>query len=130
MYPGEHARRRPDQPATIMATSGEVVTYTQLEQRSNKLAHLLQANGLRRLDHYAVFMENNARYAECCAAGERAGLYYTCITSFLTPDEAAYIRQQQRIPNSHCVGSKAPGGSDAFATVPECPAMPDHRRER
>ena len=91
MYPGEHAKLRPDQPAIIMATSGEVVTYAQLERRSNKLAHLLRANGLRRLDHYAVFMENNARYAECCAAGERTGLYYTCINSFLTPDEVAYI---------------------------------------
>lgn len=44
-----------------MATSGEVLTYAQLERRSNKLAHLLRANGLRRLDHYAVFMENNTR---------------------------------------------------------------------
>ena len=36
-------------------------------------------------------MENNARYVECCAAGERAGLYYTCINSFLTPEEVTYI---------------------------------------
>ena len=74
MYPGEHARLRPDQPAVIMAGSGETLTYGELERRSNKLAHLLRANGLRRLDHFAVFMENNIRYAECCAAGERAGL--------------------------------------------------------
>src|SRR5262252_7203500 len=91
MYPGEHARLRPDQPAVIMAGSGKVLTYDELERRSNRLAHLLRANGLRRLDHYAVFMENHIRYAECCAAGERAGLYYTCINSFLTPDEVAYI---------------------------------------
>ena len=30
-------------------------------------------------------------YAEVCAAGERAGLYYTCINSYLTADELAYI---------------------------------------
>ena len=36
-------------------------------------------------------MENNARYLECCAAGERSGLYYTCINSYLTADEVAYI---------------------------------------
>jgi long-chain acyl-CoA synthetase len=36
-------------------------------------------------------MENNARYVECCSAGERAGLYYTCINSYLTADELAYI---------------------------------------
>jgi len=91
MYPGEHARLRPDQPAVIMAGSGETLTYGELERRSNRLAHLLRANGLRRLDHFAVFMENNIRYAECCAAGERAGLYYTCVNSYLAPDEVAYI---------------------------------------
>ncbi len=91
MYPGEHARLRPDQPAVIMAGGGEVLTYGELERRSNRLAHLWRANGLRRLDHYAILMENHLRYAECCAAGERAGLYYTCINSFLTPDEVAYI---------------------------------------
>lgn len=91
MYPGKHARLQPDQPAVIMAGSGEVLTYGQLERRSNRLAHLFRALGLQRLDHYAVFMENNARYVEVCAAGERAGFYFTCINSYLMPDEVAYI---------------------------------------
>src|SRR5215467_81914 len=91
MYPGLRARIRPQQPAVIMAQSGEIVTYAELERRSNRLAHFLRASGLGRLDHYAIFMENNARYVECCSAGERAGLYYTCVNSYLTPDELAYI---------------------------------------
>lgn len=74
-----------------MAQSGETVTYAELKRRSNRLAHFLRASGLGRLDHYAIFMENNARYVECCSAGERAGLYYTCISSYLTPEELAYI---------------------------------------
>ena len=74
-----------------MAESGETVTYRELEARSNRLAHLLRAVGLKRLDHYAIFMENHPRYVECCAAGERSGLYFTCINSFLTADELAYI---------------------------------------
>jgi len=91
MYPGLQARIRPQQPAFIMAQSGEAVPYAELERRSNRLAHFLRASGLGRLDHYAVFMENNARYAECCSAGERAGLYYTCVNSYLMPEELAYI---------------------------------------
>jgi long-chain acyl-CoA synthetase len=91
MYPGLHAVSRANQPAVIMAQSGEVVTYSELEERSNRLAHLFRARGLRRLDHCAIFMENNARYLECCAAGARSGLYYTCVNSFLTPEEVAYI---------------------------------------
>ncbi len=91
MYSGNHAATRAGQPALIMAQTGEVVTYAELEARTNRLAHLLRARGLRRLDHYAIFMENNARYIESCSAGERTGLYYTCVNSFLTAEEVAYI---------------------------------------
>ncbi|HYM02138.1 MAG TPA: AMP-binding protein [Stellaceae bacterium] len=91
MYPGLQAKLRPQQPAFIMAQSGETVTYAELERRTNRLAHVLRAAGLERLDHYAIFMENNSRYLECCGAGERAGLYYTCVNSYLTPEELAYI---------------------------------------
>jgi long-chain acyl-CoA synthetase len=91
MYPGLQAGVRPSQPAIIMAQSGETVTYAELERRSNRLTHFLRANGLERRDHYAILMENNARYVECCSAGERSGLYYTCINSYLTTGEVAYI---------------------------------------
>src|SRR5689334_1736277 len=91
MYTGKHARLRPLQPAFIMAGSGETVTYRELEARSNRLAHLFRNRGLKRLDHYAVFMENNSRYLEACGAGERSGLYFTCVNSYLTPGELAYL---------------------------------------
>jgi long-chain acyl-CoA synthetase len=91
MYPGQHAQARADQPAVVMAGSGESVSYRELEARSNRLAHLLRGVGLRRLDHYSIFMENHPRFVECCAAGERSGLYYTCVNSFLTAPELAFI---------------------------------------
>ncbi len=91
MYPALHAVARADQPAVIMAVSGETITYRELEARSNRLAHFLRAAGLKRGDHYSIFMENHPRFIECCAAGERSGLYFTCINSFLTPSEVAYI---------------------------------------
>jgi long-chain acyl-CoA synthetase len=91
MYTGKHAHLRPLQPAFIMASTGEAVTYRELEARSNRLAHLFRDRGLRRLDHYAIFMENNSRYLESCGAGERSGLYFTCVNSYLTAAELAYI---------------------------------------
>src|SRR3979409_2591388 len=91
MYTGKHAHLRPLQPAFIMADSGEAVTYAELEARSNRLAHLLRNRGLKRLGHYAIFMENNSRYLEACGAGERSGLYFTCVNSYLTASELAYI---------------------------------------
>ena len=91
MYTGKHAHLRPLQPAFIMAGSGETVTYAELEARNNRLAHLFRNRGLKRLDHYAIFMENNSRYLESCGAGERCGLYFTCVNSYLTGSELAYI---------------------------------------
>ena len=91
MYTGKHVHLRPLQPAFIMASTGEAVTYRELEARSNRLAHLFRQQGLKRLDHYSIFMENNNRYLEACGAGERSGLYYTCVNSYLTPGELAYI---------------------------------------
>ncbi len=91
MYPGRGAAKSADKLAFIMAETGEGVSYAELEARSNRLAHLLRARGLGRFGHYAIFMENNARYREGCAGGARAGLYYTCVKSFLTPNELAYI---------------------------------------
>ena len=91
MYAGKYAVECANRPAFIMASTGEAVTYAELEARSNRLAHLLRAHGLKRLDHYAIFMENNDRYLEACGAGERAGLYYTCVNSYLKADELAYI---------------------------------------
>ncbi|MCA6125552.1 AMP-binding protein [Bradyrhizobium sp. WSM 1704] len=99
MYTGKHAYLRPLQPAFIMAGTGEIVTYRELEARNNRLAHLFRRRGMKRLDHYSIFMENNNRYLEACGAGERSGLYFTCVNSFLTPSELAYIltNSQSRI---------------------------------
>jgi long-chain acyl-CoA synthetase len=120
MYAREHAAKRPDQPAFIMAQTGEAVTYAELEARSNRLAHLLRARGLRRLDHYAIFMENNARYIESCCAGECTGLYFTCINSFLTPDEVVYIINNSE---SKVLITSAAKRDVAMAALRHCPKV-------
>ena len=91
MYATRYAEEHPDRPAFVMASTGETVSLREFEERSNQLAHFLRAHGLERLGHYSIFMENNDRYLEACGAGERSGLYYTCINSYLTADEMAYI---------------------------------------
>jgi long-chain acyl-CoA synthetase len=120
MYPGHHATERAGQPAFIMAGTGEEVSYAELEARSNRLAHLLRAHGLKRLDHYSIFMENNNRYLESCAAGERAGLYYTCINSYLMPDELAFILNNSQ--SKALITSKA-NHAVAAKALPQCPEV-------
>ncbi len=91
MHPGLHAQQRPNAVAIIMASSGEVVTYAELEERANRGAQLFRALGLRTGDSIAIWMPNNAHYLEICWAAQRSGLYYTPISTHLSLAEAAYI---------------------------------------
>jgi acyl-CoA synthetase (AMP-forming)/AMP-acid ligase II len=91
MHPGAHAATDPNKPAIILEPSGEVISYQQLDERSNQLAHLLRSFGLRRGDAIALCMENNGRFHEICWGAQRSGLYYTAASSRLTPGELAYI---------------------------------------
>ncbi len=91
MYPGTFAETTPDKAAAIMADTGETLTYKQLDDRSNQLAQLLWAEGLRPGDHVAILMENRLDYFVCFWAATRSGLYITAINRYLQPDESSYI---------------------------------------
>jgi long-chain acyl-CoA synthetase len=91
MHPYKHAAATPNKPAYIMAGTGEVVTYRELDARANQGARLLRALGLAPGDGIAVMMDNSPRYLEVMWAAERIGVYATCISSKLTAEEAAYI---------------------------------------
>ena len=91
MHPAAIAARTPVKPAVIMAASGAVLSYRQLDEGSNRFAQLLRAQGLRPGDGIALFLENHPRFFELVWAAQRAGLYYTAISSRLTAPELAYI---------------------------------------
>ena len=123
MYAGHIQAKHPDRAAFIMASTGETVSYGELERRTNRLAQLLRAEGLKRLDHFAIFMENNNRYLESNGAGERTGLYYTCINSYLTADELAYILDNSESQAAHHLGGQAGRGPGRGGPVPAHPAL-------
>ncbi|MEO1554350.1 MAG: AMP-binding protein [Pseudomonadota bacterium] len=91
MHPSHHAQTHPDKAAYIMAGSGERVTFSELDRRSNQIAHAFRTLGLNHGDTLAIFAENSARYFEICWAAQRAGLYFVCISSRLTTPEVEYI---------------------------------------
>ena len=91
MHPFIHARNEPDRPAYIMVESGEVVTYSQLDERTNQCAHMFRAHGLKRGDAIMIFLENHPRFLELCWAAQRSGLYYTPVSSRLMAAEIDYI---------------------------------------
>jgi len=90
-HPFHHARSNPEKPAYRMAHSGEVVTYGQLEARSNQGAQLFRRLGLKRGDAIALLLDNNARYFEILWAAQRAGLFFTAMSTRLSTPEAEYI---------------------------------------
>ena len=90
-HPSIIARTHPDKTAVLMAGSGERLSYAELEARSNRGAHLLRALGLKAGDHVAVMLENHLRFFEVYWATQRAGLYFTPVSTHLSAAEAAYI---------------------------------------
>jgi long-chain acyl-CoA synthetase len=91
LYPSSIARSTPNKVAYKMCHTGEVVTYGQLEARSNQAAHLFRGKGLQTGDHIVILMENNRQFLEICFGADRSGLYYTTISTRLTPAEIEYI---------------------------------------
>jgi fatty-acyl-CoA synthase len=91
VYIGDHARNQPDKPAAIRASTGETRSYKALDERSNRLAQLLYAHGLRPGDHVALYSENSLVFFDVIFACMRSGLYLTPVNRYLAAPEAAYI---------------------------------------
>jgi long-chain acyl-CoA synthetase len=91
MHPANHAQTHPDRAAYVMAGSGETVTYRELDDRSNQGAQLFRSLGLKTGDVIALLLDNHPRYFEIAWAAQRAGLYFTCISSKLSSGEIEYI---------------------------------------
>ncbi len=91
MFPGAHVATQPDRAAVVMASSGAVQTYAELDAAANRLAHLLRTVGVEPGDHVAFCLENHPRYLEIAWGCHYAGSVYTAASSRLTSGELAYI---------------------------------------
>jgi len=120
MFPGDFAATAPDKPAVIMATTGEVVTYAQLDAEANRLSQVFRAAGLQPGDHVALCLENSARFLPAIWGAHYAGLYYTAMSSRLTTEEMAYIIEDcgaQAFVTSHHKADQAAELSDRMPRV-------------
>jgi long-chain acyl-CoA synthetase len=91
MFPGTHAAFAPDRPAVIMAESGRVLSYRELDDNSARLASALRGLGLSKGEVVAMLADNAAESLEVYWAAMRSGLYITAVNWHLAPEEAAYI---------------------------------------
>lgn len=90
-HPRTTAETYPHKPAIIMGNTGEMVTYQQLDERSNQGAQLFRSLGLNSGDHIGIMLENNRQFLEICWAAQRAGLIFTPVSCHLKREETAYI---------------------------------------
>ncbi|QKT07204.1 acyl-CoA synthetase [Gordonia sp. X0973] len=92
MFPGVHAARTPDKPAIVKPSSGEQVTYRELDENSTRIAHYLRDDlGLRRGDVVAMVTDNDLRAFDVYWAAIRSGLYVTAVNHHLTAAETNFI---------------------------------------
>ena len=54
MFPHDFALTTPDKPAIIMGSTGEVITYRQLDEAAIRLSNVLRDAGLNPGDHVAL----------------------------------------------------------------------------
>lgn len=86
-----HAGTTPDRPAVVMASTGMVRTFVEVDDTSVRLARLLRERGVRTGDHLALLADNEPAFFDVVWAAMRTGLYVTPINWHLTPAEAGYI---------------------------------------
>ena len=81
----------PDKVSHRMATSGEAVTFRELDERSIRLSRALADAGVGRRDVVAVLLENHVRYPEVYWGVIRLGALLTAVNRYSTADEVAHI---------------------------------------
>ncbi len=91
MHPSRHAATHPDKPAIIVAETGAVTTYAELEAASNRAAQFFRSKGLGAGDAVAFMLDNDPEYYGLLWGAHRCGVHFVCISTRLTVDETDYI---------------------------------------
>jgi long-chain acyl-CoA synthetase len=90
-FPGTFATTKPDHPAYIMASTGQTITYEELDDAANKVSQLIRSCGVERGEHVAFCLENHPDYFKIAWGCAYAGVYWTAMSSRLTVEEMEYI---------------------------------------
>lgn len=115
MYPGRHPGAKI---AYRMAASGVTVTYAELEAESNRAAHLFRHHGLNPGDGIAILLENHPRFLQIAWGAQRAGLYFTPISTLFQQGEIDYILTNSDVrilvTSPACLARASPGVLDSL----------------
>ena len=122
-HPSTHARTMPEKPAVIMGTSGEVITYRELDAASNRFAQLLRSRGIGIGDTIALCFDNHPMFFSLVWGSQRAGVIYVAISSRLTAPEVAYIAQDSGSRLLVSTAALGPMLDEVAAIAPDLPQL-------
>ncbi|MBT4518430.1 MAG: long-chain fatty acid--CoA ligase [Halieaceae bacterium] len=92
---GEVLSRRafhnPDKEACVNSQSGLRLTFSQLNERSNRCANMLLANGVKKGDKVALLLMNGAEFIESYFATAKIGAVVVPLNWRLVADELTFI---------------------------------------
>ena len=84
-----HGERQPD--ATAIIAGDRTISYGELDQRSNRLAHALRACGVRPDERVAFLDKNVPEYFETVLATAKLGAVTAAVNWRLAPAEVAFV---------------------------------------
>ena len=90
-HPRQHLPALANKAAYIMADTGLTITYQELEDQANQVAHAFRKLDLQIHDHVGLMLENHPKFLIIAWAAFRAGICLTPISYHLLEDETAYI---------------------------------------
>ncbi|HEU5322559.1 MAG TPA: AMP-binding protein, partial [Methylomirabilota bacterium] len=79
----------PDHPAILF--EGGALSYRELNDQANRLAHALRAHGVGRGDRVALYLPNIPAFAVCYEAALKVGAVAVSINSIFKADEVKHI---------------------------------------
>ena len=85
----QSAERFPEKTALVCANRR--LTYREVEERANRLAHSLIAEGIERWDRVAVFLDNSVESVVSIFAILKAGAVFLVVNPTTKVDKLAYI---------------------------------------
>jgi acyl-CoA synthetase (AMP-forming)/AMP-acid ligase II len=85
------AARNPSAEAVVDTTTGERLTYAQLDVRTNQVGHLLDSLGCVPGDRVALLLPNSVPFLECFYGAAKVGAIVVLLNWRLVADELEYL---------------------------------------
>jgi long-chain acyl-CoA synthetase len=115
------ARQWPDK--TALVCGPRRVTYAELEQSANRLAHALLAEGVRRGDRVAVYLDNSVEAVLAPMAILKAGAVFMMVNPTTKVEKLCYVLNNSRARAIVASARKLPALAACLSSLPHLKSL-------